>query len=78
MDNLLAGAVEVIMTLESRVSTIGEQTSGLVSNGVSRYWFLDMLPDKHPAMRSKYAPSMRSKYVLELALTGLSSGQASE
>lgn len=66
------------MTFELRAFTIGERTSVLVSNGSSRNWFLDMLPDKHLAMRSKYAPSMRSKYVLELALTGLSSGQASE
>ncbi len=64
--------------MKSGAFTIGERTSVLVSNGSSRYWFMDMFPDKHPAMRSKYAPSMRSEYVLELALTGLSSGQASE
>ena len=45
MDNMLAGAVAVIMTLESRVSTIGERTSVLVSTGASRNWFPKLVPE---------------------------------
>lgn len=44
MDNLSGGGVEVIRTLESRVFTIGERTSVLVSNGASRNWFPKLVP----------------------------------